>query len=268
MSDLDLEVNTFLVTGKHSQRKIAYCQNNPSASTQQQPGILWLNGFRSDMTSSKVSAVHNWAKKQDIRLTRFDYSGHGASEGEFAEGTISQWLEESIAVLEQRTEGPVMLVGSSMGGWMALLLTLHHLKSVGSAHQSRIRGLVLIAPALNMTTDLIWMKMDDDIRKIIEKEGVYYHQPEEKDLEPVPITEGLIKDGAWHQIEGKIELHCPVRILQGMEDKVVPWRHALKLMHILKDRDVIFDLIKDGDHRLSRQEDINRLISYCEELCG
>lgn len=217
------------------------------------PGILWLGGFRSDMMGSKAMALDSLGAEQGLMVTRFDYSGHGASGGSFDEGTISRWLEEAEAVLAS-TSGPQIIVGSSMGGWIALLLARKLLGRGSPAH-----ALVLIAPATDMTHDLMLPGFTPAEHEQLQNQG-YIDQPSQYSETPYRITRGLIEDGQKHLMFGNvIETGCPVTILQGGKDPDVPQAHAIKLVtHILHDP-VTLTLIPDGDHRLSREEDLLRL---------
>ncbi len=257
-------LKTIMVGPADNQRKIAYQQTEPQNSATR-PSLFWLNGFRSNMTSNKATEVNTWATQNNLAMTSFDYSGHGQSSGNFKDGTISQWLEESVQLFNSQTTGPQILVGSSMGGWMSLLLLKQHLKSLKAGEESRIKGIALIAPAFNMTRDLIWMKMDDDIRSIIQNDG-FWMKPRQNEEDSFPITKELIRDGEYHLIQEVFAPHCPIRIIQGMEDQVVPWRHTMKLMRHLDEPNMSFNLIKDAGHRLSRPEDIKRLIQLIEEM--
>jgi pimeloyl-ACP methyl ester carboxylesterase len=205
------------------------------------------------MTGSKARAVDAFAEKRALAATRFDYSGHGVSGGRFEDGTISRWLEESRAVFEQCTRGQQIVIGSSMGGWLALLLA-QALRGSG-----RIAGLVLIAPAVDMTRRLMWDTWSKAARKELETTGVY-RQPSDYSDEPYPITRGLIEDGDAHLFGGRlIETGCPVHILQGTEDTDVPPKVATDLLAHLASDDAVLTLVKGGDHRLSRPEDLARL---------
>lgn len=227
------------------------------------PPVVWLGGFKSDMRSTKVEALDAWAEKTGRSFLRFDYSGHGESEGAFEEGTISRWLEDALTVIERFVPERPILVGSSMGGWIALLAALRLLEA-----QPRLApaGLVLIAPAVDMTEKLMWDRFPDDIRRLVEEKGAYY-RPSAYSEEPYPITKGLIEDGRRHLLFGKpIRTGCPVHILQGMKDPDVPWSHALELTEHLPGDNVSLTLVKDGDHRLSRPEDLDRLIAAVEAI--
>jgi pimeloyl-ACP methyl ester carboxylesterase len=217
------------------------------------PGLFWLGGFRSDMTGTKAAVVDALAAADRLAAVRFDYSGHGASGGDFAEGTISRWLEEALAVFDATTDGPQILIGSSMGGWLALHL------AVLLRESGRVAGLVLIAPAVDMTRALMWDRWKKKARDTLLRDGVY-REPSPYSAEPYLITRALIEDGDRHLFAGRlIEVGCPVTILQGMLDKEVPWRHASALVAQLASDDVVLTLVKDGDHRLSRPEDLERL---------
>lgn len=225
--------------------------------------VFWMGGYKSDMEGSKVLVLDEWAEKTGHGCMRYDYSGHGISGGAFTDGTISKWLEESLAIFN-KTEGEQIVIGSSMGGWLALLLTVAHINAVG-AENSRIKGLILIAPAIDMTKDLMWDKFDDEIRTGMKATGVY-EQPSEYG-EPYQITLDLIEDGKQHLFgDAMIETGCPVHILQGVLDDAVPWQMAVDLVSRLARDDVRLTLVKDGDHRLSRDEDLARLIQTVEEM--
>jgi pimeloyl-ACP methyl ester carboxylesterase len=227
------------------------------------PPVVWLGGFKSDMRSTKAEFLDSWAAKAGRAFLRFDYSGHGESGGAFVEGTISRWLEETLQVLEHfLTERPV-LVGSSMGGWIALLATRRLLAARPDLAPA---GMVLIAPAVDFTERLMWDRFPDDIKRAVEESGIYY-RPSAYSPDPYPITKGLIEDGREHLLFGQpIRTGCPVHILQGMEDPDVPWQHALNLVEHLPGDSVSLTLIKDGDHRLSRPEDLERLIGAIKAI--
>ena len=227
-------------------------------------GLVWLGGFMSDMGGTKAVALDQWAAAQGRACLRFDYSGHGESGGRFADGTISRWLEESLAVFDARCEGPQIVVGSSMGGWLALLLA----REVRWAPRPKasLAGLVLIAPAVDFTEVLMWQRFPEEIKREIETTGVW-KRPSQYSDQPYLITKGLIEDGRRHLLlGGLIETGCPVRILQGVQDPDVPWDHAVELVSRLAQDDVVLTLVKDGDHRLSRPEDIERLLAAVAEF--
>jgi pimeloyl-ACP methyl ester carboxylesterase len=229
------------------------------------PGLFWLGGFKSDMRGTKAQALDAWAQQQGRALTRFDYSGHGQSGGSFADGTIGCWLAESLAVFETCCTGPHVVIGSSMGGWMALLLVRELARRAAPAGAS-IAALVLIAPAVDFTEALMWRRFSPEIKRQIETKGSW-ERPSAYGEEPYPITRGLIEEGRHHLLlGGMIETGCPVRILQGVQDPDVPWQHAVDLTARLAQDDVVLTLVKDGDHRLSRPEDIERLLAAVAEF--
>ncbi len=218
------------------------------------PGLFWLGGFRSDMMGSKALCLDELGAEKNLAVTRFDYSGHGASGGDFNDGTITRWLEEAEAVFAT-TQGPQIIVGSSMGGWIALLLA----RALLRRGERRAHAMVLIAPAPDMTHDLMLPGFTPAERESLQTAG-YVEQPSQYSPEPYRINQALIADGETHRLFGNvIETGCPVTILQGGQDPEVPQRHAIKLVtHLLHDP-VTLTLIPDGDHRLSRPEDLRRL---------
>jgi pimeloyl-ACP methyl ester carboxylesterase len=223
------------------------------------PTVVWLGGFRSDMAGTKAEALSEWAAETGRAYLRFDYLGHGESSGDFqAKGTITRWREDALAVLDELALGPVILVGSSMGGWLACLVAM--------ARPPRVQGMVLIAPAADFTVKLVAPEIPLEGQAALTADGVWYRPSEYGDA--YPITRALLDDGArWSILGGEpVPIDAPVRILQGGADPDVPWRHALELAQAIKGRDVVFSLIKDGDHRLSREQDIARLIGATEEL--
>lgn len=222
------------------------------------PTVVWLGGFKSDMTGTKAQALADWALANRRAYVRFDYFGHGESTGDFAAGTISRWRRDAMAVMAELTEGELILVGSSMGGWIACLAAV--------VVPERIRGMVLIAPAPDFTEKLMTPEIPPEGHAALAADGVWLRPSEYG--EPYPITRNLLEDGArWSILGGEpIPLEMPIRILQGGADPDVPWRHALELANTLKGKDVTFTLIKDGDHRLSRPQDIERLLAAVEEL--
>jgi pimeloyl-ACP methyl ester carboxylesterase len=226
------------------------------------PGLFWLGGFNSDMKGTKALALDSWATEHGRACVRFDYSGHGESGGRFVDGTIGRWLQDSVAVFRQACRGPQVVVGSSMGGWMALLLAREITKE---ATDASLAGLVLIAPAPDFTEELMWKGFSPEIRREIEGNGVWL-RPSEYGA-PYPITRALIEEGRNHLLLGRaIEVGCPVHILQGAQDPDVPWQHALALAHRLPAEDVVLTMIQDGDHRLSRPQDIARILAAVAEM--
>lgn len=235
-------------------RRLACRTVAPTASG---PTFVWLCGFQSDITGSKVRALEHWATAAGHGCLAFDYSGHGASDGEFTEGTLSTWREDSLDAIDGLTRGPLVLVGSSMGGWIALLAAL--------ARPERVAGLLLVAPAADFTEALVWPDLSPRAQAEVLEQGATLMHSEYGP--PYPLTRGLFEDGRrWLLLDAPIPFPGPVRILQGMRDPDVPWRHALRLVDRLVSEDVVLTLIRDGDHRLSGQDDIQRLLGQCAEL--
>ena len=223
------------------------------------PTVVWLGGFKSDMAGTKAEALAEWALANGRAYVRFDYFGHGESSGDFAPGTITRWRDDAIAVLNELTAGDVVLVGSSMGGWIACLVAM--------AQPVPVKAMVLIAPAPDFTEKLMAPEIPPEGHASLAADGVWLRPSEYG--EPYPITRALLEDGARWSILGAepIPIEVPVRILQGGQDPDVPWRHALELANTLKGDDVVFTLIKDGDHRLSRPQDIARMLEAVGEVC-
>jgi len=258
----------FLQIGEGTeQRAIAVRQHDGAL-----PGLFWLSGYKSDMKGTKAEALAQWAQAHGRACTRFDYSGHGESGGAFTDGTIGRWLDDSLAVFEACCRGPQILIGSSMGGWLALLL-VRALKQRAAAKSSEtsttpasVGGLVLIAPAIDFTEELMWKRFTPDIERELTEKGMW-QRPSAYSPEPYVVTQQLIEEGRNHLLlGGMIETGCPVRILQGVEDPDVPWQHAVELTSRLASDDVVLTLVKDGDHRLSRPEDIERLLAAVAEF--
>lgn len=241
-------------------RRIAYRLDDQAGGGD--PALLWLGGFLSDMASSKATALSDWARAAGLPMLRFDYSGHGLSEGDLLKASIGDWLEEAQSALALLQGRRCIAVGSSMGGWIGLLLAR---KLARERRLERLAGLVLIAPAWDMTERLMWHRLSPELRETVERKGVYF----EPSLygQTYPITKHLIEEGRSHLIgEDLLELDLPVRILQGMCDSEVAWGHALDLVDLLSCDDVEVTLVKDGDHRLSREEDLRRLESTVAAL--
>lgn len=241
-------------------RKIAYLHS--PGSRVDAPGIVWLCGFKSDMISTKASALAEWAAGNGAPYLRFDYSGHGQSTGPIEEFTIGDWLTESLACFDRLTEGRQILIGSSMGGWIALLLAR---ALIARGQGDRLKGIVLIAPAWDMTEELMWKQFTPEAIEALERDGVYYRPSDYG--EPYALTRSLIEEGRNHLLAGNgFDPGCSVRILQGMHDPDVPWDHALKLVDLLEGDDVQLTLIKDGEHRLSREQDLALLFATLDEF--
>ena len=244
-------------------RRIAFRIIAASPQGASRPGLVWLGGFRSDMRGGKACALEAYAEMKGRACLRFDYSGHGESDGAFEDGTIGRWLEESLAVIKAQTSGPVVLVGSSMGGWLTLLVA----RAIAAGGQAeRLAGMVLVAPAPDFTQALMEPSLPPEAKVALEKEG-RWAKPSAYAPEPTIITRTLIEEGRAHLLlGGTVRSHCPVHILQGMQDPDVPWSHALTLVEHMAADPVVLTLIRDGDHRLSRDEDIARLIAAVEAI--
>lgn len=224
-------------------------------------GFVWLGGFMSDMTGTKAEALAALARETARPCLRFDYSGHGQSGGEFREGTISRWLSQALHMVRRHTKGPRILVGSSMGGWLAALL----MRALSPDETARIAGLVLIAPAHDFTEALMWEGFSAEVRAAILRDGEWLRPSDYGS--PYPITRALIRDGRRQLLLGApYAVHCPVQILQGDRDMAVPWQHALKVYDDIRGDDVRFTLIKGGDHRLSSPADLKRLRNVLEDM--
>ena len=221
------------------------------------PGIMWLGGFRSDMTGTKAERLAAFARERGLAFLRHDYSGHGASGGAFADGTISRWLGESLTVFRRFATARQILVGSSMGAWIALRM-IEELRRAGE--RGRVAGLVLIAPAPDFITELMEPSLSAKQKKALATQG-YFEVPSGYSAGPNIFTRALFEDGRANRVmTGPIDTHCPVHILQGMADPDVPHEHALKLAGLLPSDDLTVSLIPDGDHRLSRPEDLDMLV--------
>ncbi|MEM8973567.1 MAG: alpha/beta hydrolase [Pseudomonadota bacterium] len=253
----------FLQVGHGSAaRNIAYL-----SQAGREPGILWLQGFKSEMTSVKPTALAEWTQSTGRAYVRFDYSGHGQSEGRFETGNLTLWLEEAAKVFKELTTGEQVLVGSSMGGNIALLL-LRHLSKSDPEVAERIRALVLIAPAWDMTEELMWPRMSTEAKKALLEDGVWL-RPSRYGDEPYPITRQLIEDGKQNLLgRSPWQPGRPVRILHGRQDPDVPYSHSERLMEILAGPDTQLIEVPDGEHRLSRPEDLDRLYALLNEFVG
>lgn len=222
------------------------------------PTIVFLPGFHSDMEGSKAVFLAGFAQAQGLPLLRLDYSGHGVSGGRFEDGTIGIWTADALAVIDAVTEGPLILVGSSMGGWIGLNIAL--------ARRDRVVGYIGVAAAPDFTETLIWGMMPPAIQEKLMADGVVYAPSDYGD--PLPLTRALIEDGRDHLLllDDPLPLTCPVRLLQGQKDTEVPWHTALSIADKLGSQDVRIVLIKDGDHRLSRDADLALLKQAVMEL--
>jgi pimeloyl-ACP methyl ester carboxylesterase len=240
-------------------RSIAYLQ---SAGTRGGvPGLVWMPGFKSDMVSTKASVLAPWAEARGAAVLRFDYSGHGQSGGRIEDFTIGDWLADSLAAFDALTDGPQILVGSSMGGWLALLLAR---KLIERGEGARLAAMVLIAPAWDMTEELMWKRFSPEALAALERDGVF--QGVSDYGEPYALTRALIEEGRNHLLASAgFDPGCPVRIIQGLRDPDVPWEHALKLVDLLGE-DVRLMLVKDAAHRLSREQDLALMLATIGEF--
>ena len=224
-----------------------------------EPTVVFLPGFRSDMTGDKATMLAAFCAGRGQAMLRFDYSGHGASSGAFEDGTIGAWAADAVAAIDALTAGKLILVGSSMGGWIALLTAV--------ARPDRIAALVGIAAAPDFTQRLMWDAMAPPERAKLQRDGVLYVPSQYG--EPTPITRALIEDGASHLVlTGRVPLRCPVRLLHGQADPDVPWELALEIVRQVETPDARVTLIKDGDHRLSRPADLELLRETVAGLLG
>ena len=223
------------------------------------PGLMWLPGFKSEMGSLKATDLADFAREQELSMARFDYSGHGRSGAKFEDGTIGDWLNEARAVFTVLTTGPQIVVGSSMGGHIALLLLRDLMRNAPDA-ALRIKALVLIAPAWDMT-DLMWSRLPESARQEITEKGIYL-RPSRYGDGPYPITRRLIEEGRNHLIGREpFDPGRPVHVLHGLQDPDVPWEHTLDLVAHLSGDWTRVSAVPDGDHRLSRPEDLALLRS-------
>jgi pimeloyl-ACP methyl ester carboxylesterase len=223
-----------------------------------EPSVVFLGGFRSDMTGTKAMALEAWARVRGQGYLRFDYLGHGQSSGRFEDGTIGRWLDDSLAAIDRLTSGKLVLVGSSMGGWLALL--------AARARRERIAGLVLIAAAPDFTERMLLEGLSPGDRTRLERDG-RLERPSQYSPEPSVFTWKLIEEGRRHLLLDKpLALPCPVHLLHGQSDPDVPWEYSLQIARHLDAPDVVTTLVKGGDHRLSMPADIARLIAVVEEL--
>lgn len=215
------------------------------------PGVLFLPGFRSDMSGTKAEVLAQWCREQQRAYLRFDYRGHGRSGGEFREGSIGAWLEDTLAIVDRVAEGPLVLVGSSMGGWLALL--------AARARPGRVAGLLGIAAAPDFTNRLYRERLDEAQRAALERNGECA-MPSAYDDGPYIVTRQLIEEARQHQLlTAPLVLNCPVRLIQGQLDDAVPWMSAVTLLNHLQSPDAELQLVKHGDHRLSAPGDLQRM---------
>jgi pimeloyl-ACP methyl ester carboxylesterase len=277
--DVGPEVGSGVQSGAR-RRRIAYLRQ--PARQPGRPGLVWLCGLKSEMVSTKAAAVAQWAEAQGLACLRFDYSGHGQSEGRFEDGTVSRWLDEAEAAFRALTDGPQILIGSSLGGYIALLLLRRLLQEKRASEQGdaatsgtrqptpvadRIKALVLIAPAWDMT-ELMWQRLPAEARRDIEEKGVF-QRPSRYGDGPYPITRALIEDGRRHLIgRAPFDPGRPVHVIHGRQDPDVPFAHTLGLAAHLSGGWIRVTPVPDGEHRLSRPEDIALLLAAIAALAA
>jgi len=224
------------------------------------PGVVFMGGFMSDMNGTKAASLDAFCRARGQAFLRFDYFGHGRSSGEFSEATVGRWKDDALCVLDNLTAGPQVLVGSSLGGWIMLLAAL--------ARPARVKALIGVASAPDATEDLMWNRFPPELRATILRDG-QARIPSAYGAEGYLITRKLIEDGRRHRVMGKpIPVSCPVRLLHGMRDEDVPYQVSIDLAANLESEDVRVELVKDGNHRLSRDQDLALLARTLESLLG
>ncbi|MDX9688967.1 MAG: alpha/beta hydrolase [Proteobacteria bacterium] len=234
-------------------RKLAYQHRNAAVGQETLPGIVFLGGFASDMTGTKASFLDEFCAQNGWGYLRYDYRGHGASSGKFEDGCIGDWLDDTLKILDELTKGPQILVGSSMGGWIGLLAL--------RARPSRIAGFVGIAAAPDFTEDLIAPTMTAAQKEAMARDGYFFEKTEEEltdiNIGQVPITRKLMEEARGQLVlRSPLAFTGPVRLLQGQRDREVPWQTALKIADHIASTDVAVTLVKDADHRFSRDQDL------------
>ncbi len=236
---------------------LAYVRS-PAAPGDRRPGVVFCGGFVSDMSGTKATYLEAFCRRRKQACVRFDYFGHGVSSGRFEDGTIGRWAEDAIAVLDAATEGPQVLVGSSMGGWIAVLAAM--------ARPDRIAGLVGVAAAADFTEDLIRDGLGDAARAALARDGVWY-RPSDYDEQPQAITQRLLDEGRDRLVlRAPVPIACPVRLLHGIDDPDVPWQQSLRLAEAITGGDVRLTLVKNAGHRLSRDQDLALIAAAVAEL--
>ena len=224
----------------------------------QLPGVLFCGGYTSDMTGTKALALEAFCREQGRAFIRFDYSGHGASPGDFADGTIGGWTDDALAIVDRVAAGPLVVVGSSMGGWIMLL--------VARVRPERVAGLVGIAAAPDFTEDLMLAQATPEQRRALAEQGCWM-QPSAYGGQPYPVTRRFIEEARAHLVlRGPIPITCPVHLLHGQRDPDVPWQTALRLAERLQAENVTVELVKAGDHRLSTERDLARITAAIQRV--
>lgn len=237
---------------------VAYLRTPQKGKSKNNCEVVFCGGFMSDMSGTKAAFLRDLGKKENFPVTTFDYYGHGLSSGEFTKGTISKWLEDTLAIIDEATSGPLILVGSSMGGW---LMTLAALK-----RPNRIKGLIGLAVAPDFTEDLIWKELPEMTQNKLMMEGIIF-TPSEYSEKGYPITRALIEDGRKNQIlKHPIPLEIPIHLIHGTKDHDVPWKYSCKLMEKVESQNVTVTLNKDSDHRLSSPKDLSHLEKAIEDM--
>lgn len=225
------------------------------------PGVIFLGGLMSDMSGTKALALEAHCRNVNRAFIRFDYIGHGQSSGNFSDGAIGDWLANTLAVIDNISSGQQILVGSSMGGWQMLLVALER--------KERVFGLVGIAAAPDFTEDLMWKKFSDSEKVQILRDGIMY-LPSEYNKQGLPVTLKLIEEARNHLIldGSSLDIVCPVHLIHGMCDQDVPWQTALRIAEKLNGRNVAVTLVKNGDHRLNEEADLNRLMAVIDNMAA
>ncbi len=239
-------------------RKIAYHKMDGQNRDDGVPTVVFCGGYMSDMEGTKALFLENVCKEIDFAYVRFDYSGHGRSSEKFIDGTIGKWRDDALSVIDQVIEGPVIIVGSSMGGWIGLLVSL--------ARKERTKAFIGIAAAPDFTRELMWEKYSDAIKNKLKAEGIYL-EPSDYSDEPYKVSYALIQDGEDHILLNRpIELNCPIRLFHGLKDEDVPSEYSSRIAQKVTSDDVIISFNKSGDHRLSTDADLERLRQALLEL--
>ncbi|HEX2890053.1 alpha/beta hydrolase [Vineibacter terrae] len=224
------------------------------------PTVVFFGGFRSDMTGTKAMALDAWARRAGQGFVRFDYFAHGQSSGEFRDGTIGRWLDDALTVIDTLTAGPLVLIGSSMGGWLSLL--------AARARPARVAGWIGIAAAPDFTEDLMLANLSPEARAKLQRDGEL-RRPSRYSDEPDVLTWRLIEEGRQHLVlRTPLRIAGPVHLFHGLKDPDVPWALSQRLLSHIEAPDVAATFTKDGDHRLSTPADIARLLAVVAAMCG